>query len=187
MHISCHIFALFHSYYRLYQLLSYLPLCCNSLKGPPYAMPTFANCIFLLLTTTTASPPPHFPLATYNPSCFLHPNCPYKRGQLLWASEGCTRPRIIIFATYLLREFSAPLRPRSTTHTLPRRSGGKAMLRKTVAKEGRDWDRLLPYRLFAYCEVPQDSPRLSYCTAAVSKDLSMCYGRQVRRVSYPTY
>ena len=60
-------------------------------------------------------PPPHFPLATYNPSCFLHPNCPYKRGQLLWASEGCTRPRIIIFATYLLREFSAPLRTRSTT------------------------------------------------------------------------
>ena len=47
--------------------------------------------------------------------------------------------------------------------------------------------RLGPIALFAYCEVPQDSPRLSYCTAAVSKDLSMCYGRQVCRVSYPTY
>ena len=29
----------------------------------------------------------------------------------------------------------------------------KAMLRKTVNQEGKDWDRLLPYLLFAYREV----------------------------------
>ena len=35
------------------------------------------------------------------------------------------------------------------------------MLRKVAAEEGRDWDRLLPYLLFAYREVPQASTGFS--------------------------
>ena len=33
----------------------------------------------------------------------------------------------------------------------------KAMLRKTATSEGKDWDKMLPYLLFAYREVPQAS------------------------------
>ena len=33
----------------------------------------------------------------------------------------------------------------------------KAMLRKSATKDGKDWDKLLPYLLFAYREVPQES------------------------------
>ena len=33
----------------------------------------------------------------------------------------------------------------------------KLMLRKVSGKEGKDWDKLLPYLLFAYQEVPQAS------------------------------
>ena len=33
----------------------------------------------------------------------------------------------------------------------------KMMLRKVITKEGKDWDKLLPYVLFAYREVPQAS------------------------------
>ena len=36
----------------------------------------------------------------------------------------------------------------------------KSMLRKAVVKEGRDWDRLIPYLLFAYWVVPQASTGL---------------------------
>ena len=35
------------------------------------------------------------------------------------------------------------------------------MLRKVVTKEGKDWDKLLPYVLFAYREVPQASTGFS--------------------------
>ena len=31
----------------------------------------------------------------------------------------------------------------------------KSMLRKAVIKEGKDWDKLIPYLRFAYQEVPQ--------------------------------
>ena len=31
------------------------------------------------------------------------------------------------------------------------------MLRKYMTKSGKDWDKLLPYLLFAYREVPQAS------------------------------
>ena len=31
----------------------------------------------------------------------------------------------------------------------------KSMLRKAVIKEGKDWDKLIPYLPFAYQEVPQ--------------------------------
>ena len=47
----------------------------------------------------------------------------------------------------------------------------KSVLRKFVNKEGRDWDRWLPYVLFAYREVPQS-------TTGFSPEL--LYGREVR-------
>lgn len=48
----------------------------------------------------------------------------------------------------------------------------KAMLRKFVAANGKDWDRWLPYLLFAYREVPQASTGFS--------PFELLYGRQVR-------
>ena len=48
----------------------------------------------------------------------------------------------------------------------------KNMLRKTVTDEGKDWDRLLPYVLFAYREVPQSSTGFS--------PSELLYGRAVR-------
>ena len=47
----------------------------------------------------------------------------------------------------------------------------KAMLRRTVTQEGKDWDRLLPYLLFAYREVPQASTGFS--------PFELLYGRAV--------
>ena len=46
------------------------------------------------------------------------------------------------------------------------------MLRKHVNKEGRDWDRLLSYVLFAYLEVPQSTTGFSL--------FKLLYGREVR-------
>jgi len=37
----------------------------------------------------------------------------------------------------------------------------KSMLRKSATQEGKDWDKLLPYLLFAYREVPQTSTGFS--------------------------
>ena len=37
----------------------------------------------------------------------------------------------------------------------------KELLRKLVSKESRDWDRLLPYVLFAYWEAPQSTTGFS--------------------------
>ena len=48
----------------------------------------------------------------------------------------------------------------------------KAMLRRTVTQEGKDWDRLLPYLLFAHREVPQASMGFS--------PFELLYGRAVR-------
>ena len=48
----------------------------------------------------------------------------------------------------------------------------KAMLRRTVTEEGKDWDKLLPYLLFAYREVPQASTGFS--------PFELLYGRAVR-------
>ena len=48
----------------------------------------------------------------------------------------------------------------------------KAMLKKTANKEGKDWDELLPYLLFAYREVPQASTGFS--------PFELLYGRTVR-------
>ena len=46
------------------------------------------------------------------------------------------------------------------------------MLRKAAVDEGKDWDRLVPYLLFAYREVPQDSMGFS--------PFELLYGRCVR-------
>ncbi|TKS65328.1 Retrovirus-related Pol polyprotein from transposon 17.6 [Collichthys lucidus] len=48
----------------------------------------------------------------------------------------------------------------------------KSMLRKFVSHTGADWDRWLPYLLFAYREVPQASTGFS--------PFELLYGRQVR-------
>ena len=46
------------------------------------------------------------------------------------------------------------------------------MLRKVVAKEGKGWDKLLPYLLFVYREVHQASTRFS--------PIELLYGRAVQ-------
>ena len=48
----------------------------------------------------------------------------------------------------------------------------KNMLQKVVAKEGKDWEKLLPYLLFAYREVPQASTGFS--------PFELLYGRAIR-------
>ena len=48
----------------------------------------------------------------------------------------------------------------------------KAMLRRAVKEEGKDWDKLVPYVLFAYREVPQSSTGFS--------PFELLYGRPVR-------
>ena len=48
----------------------------------------------------------------------------------------------------------------------------KEMLRKTADEEGKDWDKLLPFVLFAYREVPQESTGYS--------PFELLYGREVR-------
>ena len=48
----------------------------------------------------------------------------------------------------------------------------KSMLRKYATEAGRDWDRLIPYVLFAYREVPQSSTGFS--------PFELLYGRPVR-------
>ena len=47
----------------------------------------------------------------------------------------------------------------------------KSMLRKAATKENKDWDKLLPYVLFAYREVPQTSTGFS--------PFELLYGRSV--------
>ena len=48
----------------------------------------------------------------------------------------------------------------------------KSMLKKVASEEGRDWDTLLPYILFAYREVPQASTGFS--------PFELVFGREVR-------
>ena len=48
----------------------------------------------------------------------------------------------------------------------------KEMLKKTASADGKDWDKLLPYVLFAYREVPQESTGFS--------PFELLYGREVR-------
>ena len=48
----------------------------------------------------------------------------------------------------------------------------KSMLKKAASKEGKDWDRLLPYLLFSYREVPQASTGFS--------PFKLLYGHRVR-------
>ena len=48
----------------------------------------------------------------------------------------------------------------------------KVIVEKTDQQKGRDWDQLLPYVLFAYCEVPQSTTGFS--------PFKLLYGRKVR-------
>ena len=48
----------------------------------------------------------------------------------------------------------------------------KSMLRRLVKEEGRDWDKLIPYVLFAYREVPQTTTGFS--------PFELLFGREVR-------
>ena len=48
----------------------------------------------------------------------------------------------------------------------------KSMLRKAVTKEGKDWDKLIPYLLFTHREVPQASIGFS--------PFELLYGRAVK-------
>ena len=48
----------------------------------------------------------------------------------------------------------------------------KSMLRKVAIQEGKDWDKMIPYVLFAYREVPQSSTGFS--------PFELLYGREVR-------
>ena len=48
----------------------------------------------------------------------------------------------------------------------------KAMLRKSATEDGKDWDKLVPYVLFAYREVPQASTGFS--------PFELVYGRAVK-------
>ena len=48
----------------------------------------------------------------------------------------------------------------------------KSMLKKAAQEEGKDWDKLIPYLLFAYREVPQESTGFS--------PFEILYGREVR-------
>ena len=48
----------------------------------------------------------------------------------------------------------------------------KAMLKRTASEEGKDWDKLIPFLLFAYREVPQESTGYS--------PFELLYGRDVR-------
>ena len=47
----------------------------------------------------------------------------------------------------------------------------KAMLRKATQNEGKDWDKLIPFLLFAYWEVPRASTGFS--------PFELLYGRAV--------
>ena len=48
----------------------------------------------------------------------------------------------------------------------------KSMLRKCAREEGKDWDKMIPFLLFAYREVPQESTGFS--------PFELLYGRDVR-------
>ena len=50
------------------------------------------------------------------------------------------------------------------------------MLRKALTNEGKDWDKLVPYLLFAYREVPQASTGFS--------PFELLYGRNVHGPLY---
>ena len=85
------------------------------------------------------------------------------------------------FTSQLLAELYRLLHvhPIRTSHYHPQTDGLverfnqtlKSMLRKAATNEGKDWDKLVPYLLFAYREVPQASTGFS--------PLELLYGRDV--------
>ena len=52
----------------------------------------------------------------------------------------------------------------------------KQMLRKTTDEEGKDWDKWLPYILFAYQEVSQETTGFS--------SFELVYGGEMGKVNY---
>ena len=86
------------------------------------------------------------------------------------------------FTSQLLTEMYRLLhiRPIRTTPYHPQRDGLverfnqtlKSMLRKFATQKEKDWDKLIPYVLFAYCEVPQRSTGFS--------PFKLLYSREVR-------
>ncbi len=86
------------------------------------------------------------------------------------------------FTSQLLTELYRLLhvRPIKTTPYHPQTDGLverfnqtlKAMLRRATKQEGKDWDKLIPYLLFAYREVPQASTGFS--------PFELVYGRHAR-------
>ena len=68
--------------------------------------------------------------------------------------------------------WTSPYHPQ--TDRLVERFNGtlKSMLRKCAKEEGKDWDQLIPYVLFAYREAPQESTGFS--------PFELLYGREVR-------
>ena len=47
----------------------------------------------------------------------------------------------------------------------------KSMLKKVLVRESHSWGQMVPYVLFAYKEVPQESTRLSHFELIYSKDV----------------
>ncbi len=91
------------------------------------------------------------------------------------------------FTSQLLTELYSMLhvRPIRTTPYHPQTDGLverfnqtlKSMLQKTAKEEGKDWDTLLPYLLFAYREVPQASTGIS--------PFELLYGHSERSTGCP--
>ena len=86
------------------------------------------------------------------------------------------------FQSQLLQEIHHPLRVRAirTSPYHPQTDGLvekfnqtlKSMLRKCAREGGKDWDKMVPFLLFAYREVPQESTGFS--------PFELLYGRDVR-------
>ena len=56
---------------------------------------------------------------------------------------------------------TSPYHPQTDGHVERFNQTVKVMLRTTATDEGKDWDKLIPYVLFAYREVPQSSKGFS--------------------------
>ena len=89
--------------------------------------------------------------------------------------QGTNFTSQLLIEVYLLLKIkpirTTPYRPQTDGLVERFNSTLKSMLRKTVSKEGKDWDWLLPYLLFAYREVPQASTGFS--------PFELLYGHQV--------
>ena len=78
----------------------------------------------------------------------------------------------VYYLLHIKRIRTTPYHPQ--TDGLVERFNGtlKGMLRKFVSRNQKDWDQYLPYLLFAYCEVPQETTGFS--------PFELLFGRRVR-------